>query len=331
MSARSIVARAPCRVDLAGGTLDIWPIGLLHPGACTVNVAVDLMVEVVLTPRARGYSVEQSGEAVEVSALEELQTRPATALAGLVGDYFGLPPMDFRLRSGSPRGAGLGASSALAVALIGAAAESTGEPRLEPRAVAHLARDLEARLMGLPTGTQDYYPALLGGALEIRHTPGGETATPLPIDLEILGRHLTLAFTGQSHVSGETNWGIIRRRLDGEEQSRELFTAIAETAGKMARALKKGDLERVGRLMTRDWSSRRLLSDGASTDRIEKLLDVSRLSGAWGGKACGAGGGGCVAVLAPEGARESLRDELAAAGAILLEASPTAVSLEVVG
>ncbi|MCZ6507611.1 MAG: hypothetical protein O7A04_06140 [Acidobacteria bacterium] len=331
MPARSVEARAPCRVDLGGGTLDIWPIGLLHPGACTVNVAIDLMVEVTLTRRDRGYSVEQSGDAVEVSSLEELMTDPATALAGLVADHFGLPPTDFRLRSDSPRGAGLGASSALAVALIAAVGKSTGEPRLEPSAVAHLARDLEARLMALPTGTQDYYPSLLGGALEIRHLPGGETAVALSIDLDLLGRHLTLAFTGQSHVSGETNWGIVRRRLDGDQQSLELFAAIAETAGEMVQALKRGDLERVGGLMSREWSSRRQLSDGASTDRIESLLEVSRLAGAWGGKACGAGGGGCVAVLAPEEARESLRDELAAAGAEVLETSPTATCLEVIG
>ena len=97
----------------------------------------------------------------------------------------------------------------------------------------------------------------------------------------------------------------------------------------MALALEGGDLELVGRLMSREWSSRRRLSDSASTDRIESLLEVSLSAGAWGGKACGAGGGGCIAVLSPEDARATICDKLAAAGAVVLEARPTATGLQV--
>jgi D-glycero-alpha-D-manno-heptose-7-phosphate kinase len=101
-------AVARCRVDLAGGTLDIWPLGLLHPGASTVNVAVDLAVEVALLPRAAGFTVASDREG-EVSAqtIAELVADPRTALVGRVVEELGLGPCAIRTASASPRGAGL--------------------------------------------------------------------------------------------------------------------------------------------------------------------------------------------------------------------------------
>src|SRR5687768_16965761 len=136
--------RAWCRVDLAGGTLDIWPLGLLHPGARTVNLAVDLAATAALAPAAGRYRVRQGDEVVEAATAGELARSPA-ALAGVVAEALELPPFAAELASDSPRGAGLGASSAMAVALITAAEVWLGRPRSAPAAVAALARDLEAR------------------------------------------------------------------------------------------------------------------------------------------------------------------------------------------
>ncbi|KAB2963438.1 MAG: GHMP kinase, partial [Thermoanaerobaculia bacterium] len=109
-----------CRVDLAGGTLDIWPIGLLHPGAQTVNVAIDLPVRVELSARAQGYLVRQDGERHEAALVADLARDPGSALVGLALEALDAPFCEIVLESASPRGAGLGASSALAVALLAA-------------------------------------------------------------------------------------------------------------------------------------------------------------------------------------------------------------------
>ena len=138
--------------------------------------------------------------------------------------------------------------------------------------------------MSLPTGTQDHYSALLGGALRIEHRAGGELAHPIGVDLEELGRRLILVFTGQSHVSAENNWVVVRRRLDGDSESRELFGCIAEIAGHLAEALATGGWRRVGELMLAEWSCRRRLAETASTERIEALLERALEAGAWGGK-----------------------------------------------
>lgn len=321
-----VTARGWCRVDLAGGTLDIWPLGLLHPGARTVNVAVDLAATARLSS-SDVYRLRQGSSVLEARSAAELAEHPDGALVGVIALALELPPVEIVLASDSPRGGGLGASSALAVALIAAAEAWLGRPATGAADKARLARDLEARLMGLPTGIQDHYPALLGGALEILQSPGGERVRRLDVDLAALGRSLVVAYTGQSHFSAGQNWQVVRRRLDGDAEIRRLFAGIAEVAAELPAALAAGDLRHVGELVGREWSYRRQLADGVSTPRLEELLGLAAAAGAWGGKACGAGGGGCLAILCPPAARDDVERALAGAGATVLPARPTAVPL----
>jgi D-glycero-alpha-D-manno-heptose-7-phosphate kinase len=324
-----VTARAWCRVDLAGGTLDIWPLGLFHPGARTVNVAIDLAATVRLRP-ADVYRVRQGESMVEAASAAELAASPEGALVGVVVAELALPPVEIELASQSPRGGGLGGSSAMVVALIAAAERLQGREPSTPAARVRLARDLEARLMALPTGIQDHYPGQLGGALEIRMAPGGEVVRRLDVDLEALGDSLLVVYSGVSHFSAGQNWQVVRRRLEGERESVELFSGIAETAAELSAALEAGDLPRVGALMGREWSFRRRLAEGVSTPELERLLEAARSHGAWGGKACGAGGGGCLAILCPPERRAEVAAALAEAGGQVLSARPTGEPLAIV-
>ena len=331
-----VVVRAWCRVDFGGGTLDIWPLGLLHPGARTVNVAVDLAVTVELRPSSAtgaggvgGYVVRQGASRTEASSAAELARHPETALIGVIASALELPPFEVSLASDSPRGGGLGASSGLTVAFLAAAEEAFDRPRSRPERLAALARDLEARLMSLPTGLQDHYPALLGGALEILAEPGGERVRSLDVDLERLGASLLVVYSGQSHFSAGNNWQVVRRRLDGEAAVSGLFAGIAETTAELSPALEAGDFPRVGELMSREWSYRRQLAEGISTPVLESLLQAASAHGAWGGKACGAGGGGSLAILCPPERRSGIAAALERAGGEVLKARPTALPLTI--
>jgi D-glycero-alpha-D-manno-heptose-7-phosphate kinase len=327
-----IRATACCRVDLGGGTLDIWPLGLFFPGAQTVNVALDVRVEVTLSLREAGYRfVGDGGEAVEAATADELAATPEGGLAGVAAAALGLPPVAITVRSQSPRGGGLGASSAVTVALVAAADRLAGRPPRSAGAAATLARDLEARLMRLPTGIQDHYPALLGGALALRFGPGGEDVRPLAVDLAELGRHLLVVYSGQSHFSAATNWQIIRRCLEADPEVLGLLHGIAEVAAELPGALERGDWPAVGDLVGREWQLRRHLAEGVSVPAVESLLQMGRSLGAWGGKACGAGGGGCVALVLPPERRATIERSLELAGAVVVAAPPTALGLEVVG
>jgi len=320
---KSAVARSGCRVDLAGGTLDLWPVGLLHPGSRTINMAIDLPVEVRVEPSPDGQCQVSQGEStVAADDWRRLRTRPGGALAAVVADFLDAPPLRLKIRSASPQGAGLGASSALTVCLLAAILEALERPVPAAGVMARWARDLEARLMGLPTGLQDHYPALLGGALEIRHLPGGEEVRRLEVDLEELGASLLVVYTGQSHFSAGNNWQVLKRRLDGDPQVIEAFDGIAAAATALGEALERGDLPAVGRLMSGEWRWRRTLAAGISTPNIEAVLEAATAAGAWGGKACGAGGGGCVAVLGPTSAVHGIRRDLPESVTVL-EALPT--------
>jgi len=322
-------ARAWCRVDLAGGTLDIWPLGLLHAGAATVNVAVDVAVQVSVEPSRAGWSVRQGERLIEATSPLALAAEPEGALAGLVAEALELPPFHAVLASASPRGGGLGASSAMTVALIVAAEAAFGLPLSTAERRAAVARDLEARLMGLPTGVQDHYAALLGGALEIRHLPGGAVVSRLPADLAALAASLLVVYSGQSHFSAGQNWQVVRRRLEGEPEVTALLAGIAAATAGVAAALGAGDLQRVGAGMREEWQLRRQLAAGISTPAVERLLDLATAGGAWGGKVCGAGGGGSIAVLCPPDRKAALAERLATAGGQVLPARPIDRPLEV--
>ena len=327
-----VTARTWCRVDFAGGTLDIWPLGLLHPGAVTVNLAIDVATEVTLRP-----SVEENGERLyrlvtgsrlqTTSDLARWMEDPETRLVAHLGSSLNLGPAEIELRSASPRGGGLGASSALAVAFIVAAEAYSGMAATSFDARCRLAHDIEARMMSLPTGRQDHMPALLGGLLEIEHRPGGERIRSLDVDLDALGRSLIVVYSGQSHFSAGNNWRVVRGRLDGEPEAVRNFEQIARTARKVVEAFDAGDLARVGALMSREWSYRRRLAEGISTPRIESILESAINLGAWGGKACGAGGGGCVAILAPPERRDRIASAIAASTEVL-SAAPAAGPFE---
>lgn len=317
-------ARAWCRVDLAGGTLDIWPLGLLHPPASTLNVAIDIAVQANLEPAAAGYAVRQEASWIEAASAAELASHPEAALVGLAAAALELPPFRATLASDSPRGGGLGASSAMTVAVLAAAEAAFGRPPSSPGRRARLARDLEARLMSLPTGIQDHYAALLGGALQIAHRPGGAEVRRIPADLEKLGDSLIVGYSGQSHFSAGQNWQVVRRRLDGDPEVSALLDGIARIAAAAAEALGAGDLPGLGARMSEEWRLRRRLADGISTPVLDRLLALAEAHGAWGGKVCGAGGGGCVALLCPPELRADLASRLTAAGAQVIPARPVA-------
>lgn len=328
---RRIVARASARVDLAGGSLDLWPVGLLIPGASTVNLAIGLSATVELE-RTGGPGIRLVSQDLGVDYLWKPDAPPGPL--PLVERFCRAFRLDvgwtLRARSEVPPGSGLGGSSAMSVALLLALAACTGRP-LEHAAAAATCRDLEAANLGIPTGVQDFWPALLGGVLCIRYEPGGETVRRLSVSLEALSSRLLVAYSGQSRLSARTNWDLIKRCLDGDPQTRSHLAGIADVANGLRESLESGDLEAVGPLLGQEWEHRRLLAEGVSTPRTEQLLAKAREAGATGGKACGAGGGGCLAFWVPEGARWKAAEALEREGARILEARPveTGHSLEV--
>lgn len=293
-------------------------------------MAIELETWARISPRERGFEVIQAGRRVEAASAEELLADPEAALAALVALHHALPAVTIELGSASPRGAGLGASSALAVALLAAAETlATGGLVESAESRAAIARDLEARLMGLPTGLQDHLPAQLGGALAIEHRVGGQRVRSLAVDLESLDRHLLVAYTGQSHFSAGNNWSVLRRRFEGDPETVARLDTIRDVAASLPAALEAADYAEAGRLVGAEWRARRGLAAEVSTPQLDRLLAVAVDHGAWGGKACGAGGGGSLFALAPAHRIATIAAAWTAAGAQVLAAPPTPRGLEI--
>jgi D-glycero-alpha-D-manno-heptose-7-phosphate kinase len=212
-------------------------------------------------------------------------------------------------------GSGLGGSSVLAVALARACLALEGR-RAAPTRLVALLKDLEAGVLHAPTGCQDYYPALLGGTLAVRLAPGGEVVQRLPRRHPWVERRLVVIDTGISHHSGLVNWEVYRRRVEGDAQTASALAAIAEAARECRAALVASDEAGVGRAIAAEWRARRRLAPEVSSAELERVIEAGVGAGAWAGKACGAGGGGCVLLWSAPQRRETVAAAaLAAAGA----------------
>src|SRR5437588_56823 len=168
----TIVAHAPCRVDLAGGTLDLWPLYLFHPGAVTVNFAVNILTRCRISrltdKKIKFKSIDTKTEE-EFSSFEQLCSTKKFKhpLAGHLARFFA-PEGGFEIEtnSESPAGAGISGSSALMIATTAALARYTGR-KLDREEIRVIAQNVEAQLIRVPTGCQDYYPALYGSVSAI--------------------------------------------------------------------------------------------------------------------------------------------------------------------
>ncbi len=318
---RVVEASAPTRIDLAGGTLDIWPLTVIVPGAITVNVAVDLRATARVRPLAgdvaRIRSRDRRAQArFRVPLRPEDAAGPLALLARLTAAFGVADGFELVTRAEAPAGAGLGGSSALGVAAGAALARFTGE-RVGRSALLRRVGNVEAVEIGVPTGNQDHLAALHGGLAAYHHGFDGTVREGIPVPRGLEER-LVLAYTGEPRGSGFSNWEMFRRTVEGDPGARRRMRAIARISRGMRAALREGDLEAAGRLLGEEGRLRYGLAGSVATRRILAVDGAARRAGALGAKVCGAGGGGCVVALCREGRRDAVAEAMERAGARVL-------------
>ncbi len=324
ITAPKVSAKAPCRVDLAGGTLDIWPMYLFHPGAVTVNFAVNLYASCVVEQRRdarivlRSRDLELEESFPSLGALREARQYRLPIPALLVRNFAPETGLTITTHSEAPAGAGISGSSALMIALTSALHRLHVNPRLPLENIRVLAQNVEAQVIRVPTGCQDYYPALYGGVSAIELTEAGIFRKPIAIDPEDLNERIVLAYTGAPRQSGINNWQVTKAHIDGDRAVRRNFERIAEIAAAMRQALERADWNETARLLREEWANRRKNAPGISTPLIDRLIEASRKAGAKGAKVCGAGGGGCVFFLVERGARDRVSEVIRREGGQVL-------------
>ena len=316
-----IATSAPTRIDLAGGTIDIWPLYLFHDGASTLNAAISLRAHAQVDPRTDGRIEVRSIDTdcrLSASDWSELSGSGELPLLALLARHYQLENATLTTRGESPAGAGIAGSSALTIAVVGALARWTGGSSNDEHLL-QVAMNVECQTIRVPTGVQDYRPALHGGIAAIELRTDGVRRVGLDVDPHELEQRIVLAYTGAPRNSGTNNWEITKRHIDGDRHVFDCFERIRDTAVSMRTALQRGDWEEIGRQIAREWENRKRLAPGVTTPAIDDLIARASAAGATAAKVCGAGGGGCLFCYGPPRAHTAIAAALADGGARLLD------------
>jgi D-glycero-alpha-D-manno-heptose-7-phosphate kinase len=324
-----IHAQSPCRVDLAGGTLDIWPLYLYHSSSCTVNFAVNLYTRCTIEPRpGRGIVLRSRDQKQEerFASLDQLMSVRAYRLPLLAWQVRVFQPRGGFLldtESEAPAGAGISGSSSLMITLANALNRYTASGYSKEQ-LRGICQNVESQVIRVPTGAQDFFPALYGGVNVIEMGPSGVARRQLNIDRNKFHSRFVLAYTGVPRNSGINNWEVIKAHINGDRMVHRNFDRIAKIAREMSVAVEREDWDEAGLLLRAEWEHRRLNAPGISTPLMDELVAKTRRKGAIGAKICGAGGGGCAIFLVKDGAREAVAGVIAEHGARILDVAVAA-------
>jgi D-glycero-alpha-D-manno-heptose-7-phosphate kinase len=329
-SSMRVTTKAPCRVDLAGATLDIWPLYLFHEHSVTVNFAVDRYTSCIATTRddgavslcSRDLRVEEKfASYTHLRAAKRLKLPLLGYLVRFFAPELALQEKGIHLESDSeaPAGAGISGSSALMIAVASALNKLTGS-RYKLDKLREIVQNVEAQVIRVPTGAQDYFPAMYGGVSAIELSPAGVTRSALPVQASELNQRFVLAYTGAPRNSGINNWEVMKAYIDGDQAVQRNFDRIASVSNRMRNALSNNDWQAAGSLMREDWSNRKKNIPGITTPLIDEMIAAAARVGSTGAKVCGAGGGGCVVFLVEPTAKEKTARALEATGAQVLDA-----------
>lgn len=297
-----ISARAPTRIDFVGGWTDVQPFCEKQAGL-VINAAVGVHAHVV---------VEETETATESN---DKFVRAACK-------RFALTQVRVVLTSDAPLGSGLGGSGAVGVALVAALARYA-KVDLSRSEIAELAHDIEVRDLGVIGGKQDQYAAAFGGFLALTFLGDTVSIEPLalaPERVQELEARSVVVYTGQSRVSGNIHANVRDAFLAHNPDTLGALAAIRRVASAYRTTLQDGRLDDLGELLNENWDAQKQLHPSTTNATVDHFFRTAGGAGALGGKALGAGGGGCLYFLAREGEKGRLCDALHEAGGEIVEA-----------
>lgn len=303
-------SKAPLRIGLAGGGTDVSPYSDLYGGAI-LNATLSLYANATIEPLEEKKIILEAIDRNEEQQFDWSMSLPLDGKLDLLkGVYnriqkdFGIKEQGFRLSTyvDAPAGSGLGTSSTLVVAIIGAFTELLRLP-LGEYDMAHYAYEIERKDLNLAGGKQDQYAATFGGVNFMEFYADDKViVNPLRVKqqhLFELENNLLLYYTSTSRESAE----IIRKQsknvTDKKEISIEAMHQLKQQAQMMKEALLKGRLNEIGEILDYGFQQKRKMAEGISNPLMEEIYTSAKKAGATGGKISGAGGGGFMIFYCP--------------------------------
>jgi D-glycero-alpha-D-manno-heptose-7-phosphate kinase len=303
-------SRAPLRLGLAGGGTDVSPYSDIYGGAilnATLSLFAYVDIEVcdndLLVFEAKDFGLVETYEwATEVDTDGKLNL--IKGVYNRIQKDYGIERKGLKITSyvEAPPGSGLGSSSTLVVALIGAFAEMLNLP-LGEYDIAHYAYDIERKDLGLAGGKQDQYAATFGGFNYMEFYKDDKTiVNPLRIKPEYiyeLEKNIVLFYTSKSRESARIIDEQVANVKSNNTSSIEAMHHIKEQSVMMKEALLKGELSKIGEIFDFGHKHKKNMASKISNDQLDSIYDIAKKAGATGGKISGAGGGGFMAFYCP--------------------------------
>lgn len=318
-------SKAPLRIGLAGGGTDVSPYCDLYGGAI-LNATISLYAYANIEPLEDEIIILEAADRKETLKYECDLPLPLNGKLDLLkGVYnriqqdYGLPAFGFRLQTfvDAPAGSGLGTSSTLVVAIIGAFAEMLKLP-LGEYDTAHYAYDIERKYLKLAGGRQDQYAATFGGVNYMEFYENDKViVNPLRIKSEYLSElenNLVLFYTASSRESATIIKEQQKNVHEKKERSIEAMHQLKEQSRRMKEALLTGRLNEIGEILDFGFQQKRKMAANISNPFIEEIYEAARKAGASGGKISGAGGGGFMIFYCPGNARYRVIEALSRLG-----------------
>lgn len=314
-------SKAPLRIGLAGGGTDVSPYTDLYGGAI-LNASISLSAYASLVPTKDGKVTLQAFDRNETANLDLAPSLPINGQLDLLKGVYNRIARDFPFSChgfqlstfvDAPAGSGLGTSSTLVVAILGAFAEMLKLP-LGDYDIAHLAFDIERNDLGLAGGRQDQYAATFGGVNFMEFYKDDKViVNPLRIRQQYmheLENNLVLYFTATSRESASIIKEQVKNVSNKNSESIEAMHQLKEQAKMMKEALLKGKLNEFGDILDFGFQQKRKMASNISNSRVEEIYEAAKNAGATGGKISGAGGGGFMIFYCPGNSNYAVKKAL---------------------
>ena len=331
-------SKAPLRIGLAGGGTDVSPYSDQF-GGVILNATISLSAYATIEPLSENKIIVEALDRKEFQCFETSPSLPIDGKLDLLKGVYNRVQKDYgidlpRLRLSTfvdaPAGSGLGTSSTLVVAIVGAFVEMLKLPLKEYK-IAQYAYDIERNDLQLAGGKQDQYAATFGGVNYMEFFPHDKViVNPLRIKPEYLHElenNLVLYFTSTSRESAAIIKEQVKNVNEKNEKSIEAMHQLKEQAKMMKEALLQGNVDEMGLILDFGFKQKKNMAANISNSEIEKVYEAAKASGATGGKISGAGGGGFMIFYCPGNTRYAVIKTLQSLGGIVRDYSFTKYGL----
>lgn len=309
---KTIIARAPTRLSLGGGTTDLTSYSSKF-GGFVISAAINKYCfvschETYDSPIRLGYSKTEV-----VDSVDEVKHNVSREVLKLmkIKDHF-----EITTWTDAPNGTGLGGSSAFTVALLLALHTYLGKT-ISKKELAEMACDIEINKCGYSVGKQDQFCASYGGIHSYTFCKNGDVLVDSlnGMDFKKFRDGLVMFYTGISREGWEIQKNNIERIEFGDIDLIKSLHKVKDIGYEIKRCLESNDFYGFGSMLDSHWSHRKRM--GVSNVQIDDIYNVAKKTGVTGGKLLGAGGGGFFLFHCPSlEIKQSLEKNLHMNGAI---------------